>query len=88
MSNGTANTKLRISNLSPQTTDNGLEAAFMQYGTVQEAVIKRDRDSGKSRGFGFVSFPSEQESKAAFLGMNGRELYGSHIEIEYSGAQV
>ncbi|KAF9355240.1 Sorting nexin, cytoplasm-to-vacuole targeting pathway/endosomal sorting [Mortierella sp. NVP85] len=67
MSNSTANTKLRISNLSPQTTDDGLGAAFMQYGTVQEAVIKRDRDSGKSRGFGFVSFPSEQESKAAFL---------------------
>ncbi|KAJ8441985.1 hypothetical protein Cgig2_020130 [Carnegiea gigantea] len=70
-----------VGGLAWATDDHALENAFSQYGQVTEAKIINDRETGRSRGFGFVTFTSEQELKDAIEGMNGQTLDGRQITV-------
>ncbi len=70
--------KLFVGNLAFQTRDEELRSAFSAYGTVASAIVITDRDSGRSRGFGFVEMPNQAEAQAAIRGLNGSQL-GSRV---------
>jgi len=74
-------TKLFVGRLSYSTTDDSLQAAFSQYGTVSSAQVIKDRDSGQSKGFGFVEFDDDAAAKAAIAGLDGQELDGRVIAV-------
>jgi RNA recognition motif-containing protein len=74
-------TNLFVGNLSYQTTDSDLEAAFSAYGAVDKASVIRDRETGQSRGFGFVEMPNSSEATAAINALNGRELNGRAMNV-------
>ena len=73
--------KLFIGSLSWNTDDAALEAAFAPFGKVVSATVVKDRDSGRSKGFGFVEYETEAEGKAAEAGLNGKELDGRAIVV-------
>lgn len=73
--------KLFVGSLAWATDDASLEAAFSEFGKVVSATVIKDRDSGRSKGFGFVEFENEEEGKAAEAGMNGKELDGREIVV-------
>lgn len=73
--------KLYVGNLSYDTTDSTLEQMFAAYGTVQSAQIIMDRDTGRSKGFGFVEMGNEQEAQAAIAGLNGKEVGGRTLTV-------
>jgi len=75
------NTKLYVGNLSYETTENDLQDAFSQFGTVAEANLMMERDSGRSRGFAFVTMGSPEEAQAAITGLNGRDLKGRALTV-------
>ncbi len=66
--------KLYVGNLSYQTTDTDLEQMFGAFGTVKSAQVIMDRDTGRSKGFGFVEKGSDQEAKAAIAGLSGKKV--------------
>lgn len=68
-------------NLSWNLHDEDLREAFEEYGTVDSATILTDRDTGRSRGFGFVEMPNDEEAKAAIAALNGKELGGRAITV-------
>ena len=70
-----------VGNLSFQTTDDSLRAAFEAYGQVASAAIIRDKYSGQSRGFGFVEMPEKEEAVAAISGMNDVEIDGRTLTV-------
>jgi RNA recognition motif-containing protein len=65
--------KLFIGGLAWHTTDETLREGFSKYGNVEEAVVVKDRDTNRSRGFGFVRFASKDEADQALAGMNNVE---------------
>ncbi|KAI5782361.1 hypothetical protein DFH27DRAFT_488033 [Peziza echinospora] len=73
--------KLFVGGLSWLTDDNALRAAFEEFGQVEEAVVLKDRETGRSRGFGFVRFTSEAEANKAIEGLDGQELDGRRIRV-------
>lgn len=73
--------KLFVGGLSWNTTDDGLRQAFERFGEVTEAKVITDRDTGRSRGFGFVSFSDDQAASTAINEMNGTELDGRTIKV-------
>ena len=73
--------KLYVGNLSYTTTENELEELFAQVGTVVETTIIFDRDSGRSKGFGFVEMEDETVAQAAIEKFNGTELGGRTIKV-------
>lgn len=73
--------KLFVGGLPFSTTDDELQAAFAEYGTVASAKVITDRETGRSRGFGFVEFESDDEGKAAIDGLDGKELGGRTIHV-------
>ena len=73
--------KLFIGGLPFSTTDDELKEAFAAHGTVASAVVIRDRDSGRSKGFGFVEYENDEEGKAAEAAMNGKDLGGRSISV-------
>ena len=73
--------KLYVGNLSYNTTSSDLEQLFGQYGTVQSAEVISDRETGRSKGFGFVEMSSEEEAKAAVDQLNGKDLDGRPIVV-------
>ncbi|KAI7897040.1 uncharacterized protein EV154DRAFT_541294 [Mucor mucedo] len=73
--------KLYVGGLSWNTNDDTLRDAFSQYGQVEDSVVLRDRETGRSRGFGFVTFSSAEEAKAATDAMNDQELDGRRIKV-------
>ncbi len=73
--------KLYVGNLSYNTYEDGLRAAFQAFGTVTSARIITDRDSGQSKGFGFVEMGSDAEASAAINGMNGQNLDGRMLKV-------
>src|SRR5437762_8848820 len=73
--------KLYVGNLTYDVTDSGLEQMFAAHGTVQSAQIIMDRDTGRSKGFGFVEMGSDQEAQAAISALNGREVDGRTIVV-------
>ena len=73
--------KLFIGSLSWNTDDQGLRRAFAQFGEVTEAKVITDRDSGRSRGFGFVTFTDDDAAEKAISALNGSEMDGRTIKV-------
>jgi cold-inducible RNA-binding protein len=73
--------KLYVGNLAFQTSDGELEQLFSQSGTVESANIINDRDTGRSRGFGFVEMSSKEEGEAAIAALNGKEVNGRSLVV-------
>jgi len=70
-----------VSNLSFNTSDAELQDLFAKFGTVSSAKVITDRETGRSRGFGFVEMPSDEESKDAMLGLNNKEIEGRAMSV-------
>lgn len=73
--------KLYVGNLGYDVSTSDLEGLFATFGTVQSAQIIQDRDSGRSKGFGFVEMGSDQEAQAAIQGLNGKEHAGRPLTV-------
>jgi len=73
--------KLYVGNLSYNIRDDDLNQAFAQYGSVSSAKVMMDRDTGRSKGFGFVEMSSDAEAQSAINGMNGQALDGRAIVV-------
>jgi cold-inducible RNA-binding protein len=74
-------TKLYVGNLSFRTTSEELREAFSQAGTVESASVIEDRETGRSRGFGFVEMATPEEAQAAIAQLNGKELGGRNLTV-------
>src|SRR5580692_7478064 len=73
--------KLYVGNLAYGVTDSDLEQLFGAHGTVQSAQIIMDRDTGRSKGFGFVEMGTDQEAQAAIAALNGKEVDGRSLTV-------
>ena len=73
--------KLYVGNLSYNTTEDGLRNMFSGFGTVASVKIIFDRESGNSKGFGFVEMSSDEEAAAAITGTNGKEYEGRQLRV-------
>ena len=73
--------KLYVGNLSYDTNSSDLEQLFGQHGTVTEATIINDRDTGRSKGFGFVTMGSDAEAQAAIAALNGQQHDGRALTV-------
>ena len=73
--------KLFVGNLSFKITENDLQDAFAAHGTVMETSVLMDRDTGRSRGFGFVTMSSADEAQKAIDGMSGKSLDGRPLTV-------
>jgi cold-inducible RNA-binding protein len=73
--------KLYVGNLSYGTTDSDLQNLFGPHGTVQSAQVITDRDTGRSKGFGFVEMDSGEQAQAAITALNGREVDGRTLTV-------
>jgi cold-inducible RNA-binding protein len=74
--------KLFVGSLSWNTDDHGLREAFVPFGEITEAKVITDRDSGRSRGFGFVTFEDDEAADKAISSLNGTELDGRTIRVD------
>jgi cold-inducible RNA-binding protein len=74
-------TNIFVGNLSYQTTEQELEAAFGQYGAVERASVVRDRETGQPRGFAFVEMTNSAEAIKAIQGLDGQEMNGRAIKV-------
>ncbi len=73
--------KLFVGNLSFNTTENDLQDAFAAHGTVVETNLMMDRESGRPRGFGFVTMSSAEEAEKAIAALNGKEVDGRALTV-------
>jgi hypothetical protein len=73
--------KLYVGNLAYSVRDDSLQQAFSQFGTVASAKVMMDRETGRSKGFGFVEMGSDAEAQAAINGMNGQALEGRALVV-------
>jgi cold-inducible RNA-binding protein len=73
--------KLYVGNLSFQTTSEDLQQLFAQAGTVESATVVEDRDTGRSRGFGFVEMASKEEGEKAIEQFNGTDMNGRNLTV-------
>ena len=73
--------KLYVGNLAYSVRDDSLQQAFSQFGTVTSAKVMMDRETGRSKGFGFVEMGSDAEAQAAINGMNGQALEGRAVVV-------
>jgi len=73
--------KLYVGNLSYSVNDESLQQNFSEFGTVTSAKVMMDRDSGRSKGFGFVEMSSDAEAQAAIRGMNGKNIDGRDMVV-------
>lgn len=83
-----SNAKIYVGNLSWTTTDDSLRHAFSAYGQVLDCIVMRDRDTGRSRGFGFVTYSTSQEADAAIAQFNEQELDGRRIKVNFANART
>ena len=74
-------TKLYVGNLSFRTTSDDLRDAFSQAGTVESASVIEDRETGRSRGFGFIEMATPEEAAAAIEMFNGKDLGGRNLTV-------
>ncbi len=70
-----------VGNLSYQVSEDELQKAFEAYGQVESAKIIKDNYSGRSKGFGFVEMPVNEEGEAAIAGLNGKDLKGRAVTV-------
>jgi len=73
--------KLYVGNLPYQVRDSDLEQAFSQFGQVTSAKVMMERETGRSKGFGFVEMGSDAEAQAAITGMNGQPMGGRSVVV-------
>ena len=73
--------KLYVGNLSFQTSSQELEELFATLGTVESATVVEDRETGRSRGFGFVEMASQEDGEKAIAELNGTEVGGREIKV-------
>ena len=73
--------KLYVGNLPYSYRDSDMEQAFSQFGTVSSAKVMMERDTGRSKGFGFVEMGSDAEAQAAIAGMNGQQVGGRGLVV-------
>jgi cold-inducible RNA-binding protein len=73
--------KLYVGNLTYSTTASDLQQLFEQHGTVQSAQVCTDRDTGRSKGFGFVEMDTGEEAQAAISALNGQEVNGRALTV-------
>lgn len=74
-------TKLYVGNLSYQTEQEALHSLFSQYGEVLSAQVIMDRDTGRSRGFGFVELATDEAAQSATQALNGMEFEGRNLKV-------
>lgn len=70
-----------VGNLSYTTTSGGLENLFAEYGEVAEAHVITDRETGRSRGFGFVEMKSTEAAEKAIASLNGKDVDGRQLQV-------
>jgi cold-inducible RNA-binding protein len=70
-----------VGNLSYDATDDELRGLFEEFGEVSSASVIQDRESGRSRGFGFVEMPNDGEAQAAINALNGRDMQGRSLRV-------
>ena len=80
-------TKLYVGGLAYSVTEQELEAFFAEQGKVTSAAVIKDRDSGQSKGFGFVEFEDDAAAKNAIANLNGKELSGRTIMVNEARPQ-
>ncbi|KAJ7057818.1 hypothetical protein C8F01DRAFT_1151166 [Mycena amicta] len=80
--------KLYIGNLSYDVDDNALHEAFSKYGQVTDHIVMKDRDTGRSRGYGFVTFEHEEEARKALDKMHNEELLGRRLRVNLANAKT
>jgi cold-inducible RNA-binding protein len=73
--------KLYVGNLAFQTSSEDLQQLFAQAGTVESATVVEDRETGRSRGFGFVEMSSKEEGEAAIAQFNGKQVNGRDLNV-------
>ena len=73
--------KLYVGNLTYGTTDSDLQTLFGPFGTVQSAQVIMDRDTGRSKGFGFVEMASDEQAQAAIATLNGQDVNGRALTV-------
>lgn len=73
--------KLYVGNLSFNTTDTQLQDAFGEHGTVLEVHLVTDRETGRMRGFGFVTMSTDEEAQAAIAAFDGKEMDGRELTV-------
>ncbi|CAN1138011.1 Glycine-rich RNA-binding protein 3, mitochondrial [Linum perenne] len=76
--------KVFVGGISYNTDDNSLRDAFGKYGEVIEARVIMDRETGRSRGFGFVTYTSEEEASSAIQALDGQDLHGRQVRVNYA----
>ncbi|KAE8124456.1 hypothetical protein FH972_019340 [Carpinus fangiana] len=76
--------KVFVGGLSYNTDEQGLRDAFSKYGDVMEARVITDRDTGRSRGFGFVTYTSTEEASSAIQALDGQDLHGRVVRVNYA----
>lgn len=74
--------KILVRNLDRLTTEEELKALFLEFGTVQSCVLIIDRDSGESKGFGFISMPKPGEAKAAIKNLNSKTIGRNQVRVK------
>ncbi|KAL4907872.1 hypothetical protein BDW74DRAFT_148172 [Aspergillus multicolor] len=79
--------KVYVGNLSWGTNDDTLRTAFSEFGQVVDSIVMRDRDTGRSRGFGFVTFSNASEAEAAINGLHEQELDGRRLKVNLANAR-
>ncbi|KAL4074311.1 hypothetical protein J3A83DRAFT_4128174, partial [Scleroderma citrinum] len=79
--------KVYVGNLSWNTTDETLREAFGEFGEIIDAIVMKDRETGRSRGFGFVTFSSGAGADAAINGLHEQELDGRRIRVNLANAK-
>lgn len=70
-----------VGNVAYRLSDEDLREAFEAYGTVESARVIKDRETGRSKGFGFVEMPEEEEARAAIDALNGAEIQGRAVIV-------
>ena len=79
--------KLYVGNLSFQTSSSDLESLFAGFGKVESATVVEDRETGRSRGFGFVEMSSQEEGEKAIAELNGTDFAGREIKVNEAKAR-
>lgn len=79
--------RIYVGNLNFDTNSDALQAEFSRFGTVEEVYMPTDRESGRPRGFAFVTMPNDDEAKAAIEAVNGIDLDGRTIKVNEAQAR-
>ena len=80
--------KIYVGNMSFNTTEDALQGAFSAHGSVDEVRVVTDRETGRPRGFGFVTMNNDTEAKAAIEALNGKEIDGRALTVNEARPKV